>query len=357
MTVRVILAFVSCIAILQAADNPDLILDKIHRTVTDAIDRSDNYICAQDLARFYYVMLKEAASCQESPAVPTTLPLLQDRLKLDVAVSQGDEIYSWHGEHKFSASTVGQVVRDGPISSGSFSGYLRNIFGERGVTFEFRGRSTSEGVAVYNFDYDVPLGISHYALQAGKGFVVTPFHGRFAASATTFELTSLNVIAEGSQIPSKSNICSAKSSLTYQTVQIAGHQSLLPASFDLLMGSRNGVLTDSKGRYSACREYSGESTVHFDVDDSQQSTSTTPELETEPLKGGIYLPIALRSEIDENTAYAGLPVEAVLTHKVRLKKGGGAGEGRDAKRNSHQIRDPLSAPAFCGGYYSVQYDR
>jgi hypothetical protein len=319
--VRLIFAFaVVCVGFLRAADNPDVILDKIRHTVSEAVERSDNYICAQDLARFYFLMSKEPSACHESPVVPKTLPLLQDRLKLDVAVSQGDEIYSWHGEHKFSASTVGDVVRDGPISSGGFNGYLRNVFGERPVTFVFRGESTTEGLSVYNFDYNVPLAVSHYELQAGKGFVLAPFHGHFSASAATFELTSLTVTADSDQIPSKSNICSAQSSLTYQMVKIADHESLLPASFDLLMSSRNGVLTDSRGKYSGCREYTGESVVHFDMDDSNQTAAATPELESQPLKAGIYLPIALRTEIDEDTGYAGQPVEAVLTRKVKVRK-------------------------------------
>ena len=51
----------------------------------------------------YYATLKADISCRQPPAIPSILPLLEDRLELDVAVSEGAEIYSWHGEHRFSS--------------------------------------------------------------------------------------------------------------------------------------------------------------------------------------------------------------------------------------------------------------
>lgn len=150
--------------------------------------------------------------------------------------------------------------------------------------------------------------------------VRTPFHGSFTALAGTFQLYSLTVIADNSEIPRSSDICAAQTKLTYQIVQIASHKSLLPASFDLLVGSRSGLVTDSKGRYSGCREYTGESTLRFDVDATTEGVAAAPQLQSEPLKPGIYLPIVLRSVIDEDSAYAGLPVEAALSHNVKVNK-------------------------------------
>jgi hypothetical protein len=213
------------------------------------------------------------------------------------------------------------VVKEGPISSGSFSGYLRNVFGERGVNFQFRGIAKLDDVEVFRFDYQVPLASSHYDIQAGKSFETVPFHGSFAARTDNFQLVLLIVTAEGEKATARANICAAESRLTYQMVRIAGHESLLPASFDLLMGSRNGVFTESKGRYSECREYKGESTVRFDMDDADGGAAKAPELQSEPLTTGLILPISLVTDIDEDSAYAGLPVEAVLQRDVRIAKG------------------------------------
>jgi hypothetical protein len=307
--------------LLTADDASHLALLRIRETVATSLEKSDNYICAQDLSRFYYVAASPEMACQQPPTIPSTPMRVRDRLKLDVAMSNGGEIYSWHGEHKFSASSVSEVVRNGPISSGSFTGYLRNIFAERGVSFTYRGSSTEHGLELIHFDYEVPLSASHYQVQAGSGFELAPFHGSFSAKAGTFELYSLTVTLSGENLSPKANICSAESRVVYQLVKIADHESLLPASYDLLVGSHNGIFTESKGLYSECREYRGESVVKFDTDDSAGPTVKSLELQPEPLNAGLILPIALRTDIDEDSAYAGLPVEAVLQHDVRLKKG------------------------------------
>jgi len=307
--------------LLRTEDDAHTVLHKIGQTVGAALSQSDNYICAQDLARFYYTSAPAETVCQQPPELPSAPMFLEDRLKLDVAVSQGGEIYSWHGERKFSANSVAEVVREGPISSGSFTGYLRNIFGERGVQFQFKGRTKLDGVELFQFDYEVPLAVSHYDIESGKGFERTPFHGSFSARTGNFELYSLTVTAEGDKLSSKTNICAAETRLTYQNVKIGGHESLLPASFDLLIGTHARVFTESKGRYSSCREYRGESTVSYDTDGDSSAAAKPAELQSEPLNTGLVLPIVLSTEIDEDSAYAGLPVEATLQHDVKIRKG------------------------------------
>jgi hypothetical protein len=310
-----------CAGASNAAEDWLLTLQNVRQKVIEAIGRSDNYICMQDLSRFYYDVSNPALACRQPPAVPYTPPRLQDRLKLDVAVSQGSEIYSWHGDNKFAATTVSQVVREGPIASGSFNGYLRNIFGERGVSFTYRGLSKINGLDLYSFDYEVPLAASHYQVQAGKHFVLTPFHGSFSAHAGNFLLYSLVVTADEDKLSQKTDICASETRLVYQSVRIGSHDSLLPASFDLLIGGQEGSFTESKGLYSACREYTGESTLHFDIDDTEKDVAGPAKLESEPLRSGIYLRIALRGQIDEESAYAGMPVEAVLVHAAKIGKG------------------------------------
>lgn len=49
---------------LQAADDWRVVLKKIERTVAEAVNRSDNYICTQDLSRVYYATLKADVSCR-----------------------------------------------------------------------------------------------------------------------------------------------------------------------------------------------------------------------------------------------------------------------------------------------------
>src|SRR4051794_3403859 len=131
-------------------------------------------------------------------------PYLRDRLRLDVAVSEGREIFSWHGGKSFSSKGIGDVVRSGPISSGSFIGYLQNIFFNSGVQIRFAGHTSRTGEDSYIFDYVVPRGSSRYQIANGKKRWVVPFHGRFTGSGTNFELTSLQITAD--EVPPESYI-------------------------------------------------------------------------------------------------------------------------------------------------------
>lgn len=300
----------------RAQEQLDLhaLLNRIGQAVGENISRSDNYICAEDLSRFYF-QPPAGRSCRATLDLNGDQPIVEDRLKLDVAVSQAAEIYSWHGEHKFSASDVSQLIQHGPISSGSFNGYLRNIFGEPKVRFIYRGESKG----VYTFDYSVPLEASHYRLQAaGSDTVLAPFHGSFTADVGNFQLHSLSVIADD-LAGTAAEICIAQTKVDYREVTIGKHESLLPATFDLAISTKTGVVTDSKGRYSECREYAGESTVHFDMDDAAGG-GVGPAVAAEQLKKGVYLPVTFRGLPEEESAFAGMPVEGVLSRNVKAGK-------------------------------------
>ena len=102
-----------------------------------------NYSCVLTVDRTVYVERKRrSAECTGSDRAAQK-PFMHDRLRLDVAVSEGTEIFSWHGGRKFSSAGVNEVVKSGPISSGSFVGYLRNILFTPGVAIHLdRAAST-----------------------------------------------------------------------------------------------------------------------------------------------------------------------------------------------------------------------
>ena len=285
------------------------------------IVRADNYICVQDLSRFYYESKTDSASCEQPPHVPDTRITVKDRLRLDVTVSEGSEIYAWHGETRFSSKSLMEIVGHGPVSSGSFTGYLQNIFIAAGVEFTYRQPTTTDNGSLYNFDFHVPKAVSRYQIKAGNGLVVVPFHGSFTAFADTLQLQSLTVTADGNAIPGNAELCAIQSTVTYQLAHISARDSLIPASFDMIYGSNHSrVVTESRGGYTQCREFSGESTVRFDTgDDTTQDTHA--DMQAESIRPGLLFRIALATPIDGDTAYAGMPVEGRLAHPAKIGKG------------------------------------
>jgi len=123
----------------------------------------EKYVCIETVDRSYYrrVVPREAPArpqpeppCGQtsgtSSAVPGPRQLEStDRVRLEVAVSQGSELHSWPGATRFDSRDVDELIRDGPVSTGAFSSYLASVFAQPGVTFQYLGEQSANGKTVF----------------------------------------------------------------------------------------------------------------------------------------------------------------------------------------------------------------
>ena len=204
-----------------AEENPVSLLNSIRQAVVAQLNQSTNYTCVQTISREYWISLQRPRvhDCEQHVSEEKQR-FMHDRLRLDVAVSDEKEIYSWHGEAKFSAESVFDMVGSGSISSGSFVGYLKNIFQNRGAIFVYAGESAIKGRRMQNFTYSVPLADSAFSVRDNHVTTPAAFHGVFSADATDHHLVSLSVIAD--RIGRTSQICSTETEVMYQEVNISG---------------------------------------------------------------------------------------------------------------------------------------
>jgi hypothetical protein len=293
-------------------------LQRVRENVAQQVKKTTNYTCVETIDRTMYRSARDLLpGCAYESKMPERRQVTHDRLRLDVAVSEGREIFAWHGQEKFSGSTdIEDIVQRGTVSSGGFIGFLGNIFLDAGVRFEFTGEGTINGVHSYSFNYTVPIGISGYHVGTRHGKPLIPFHGSFSVRLPEFQLVSLSII--GDDIPKNSQLCSAETDMTYQMANISGQEALLPALLTLRLDDVNHQYTVSRSEYSACRAYGAESTLHFEVDDSAAAAASGPASE-EQLPVGTTLNIALRTPIDDATSFTGDPVAGVLLSPVKLK--------------------------------------
>ena len=242
---------------------------------------------------------------------------MHDRLRLNVAVSRGREIFSWYGEGKFTSSPVSELVSSGPISSGSFVGLLENIFVTPGVGFGYLGRSQSDNTGAYRFEYSVPLAYSAYRVQGHdtRRSSLVAYHGHFSVEGPDYHLVSLQIVTDA--VPEDVHLCSVKTEITYQTVKISNYLSLIPASFSLALDDDDWLKTISRNQYSQCHEFRGESTLHFDITDAG-SGSPAPRKPDAQLPAGISSHVRLQTLIDNHTSYVGDAVEGVLIKSFKV---------------------------------------
>ncbi|MDQ2713006.1 MAG: hypothetical protein M3Y24_12400 [Acidobacteriota bacterium] len=217
---------------LMTGADAHVLLENIRRKVVEQLSRSANYTCIETIDRTYYRDMRRPSAACEGVDEVWRQEMMHDRLRLNVAVSKGGEIFSWRGENNLSTSKVDKIVQGGPISSGGFVGFLRNVFTVPGVKFTYRGESKEDHAVSERFDYAVGEAISLYRVEgAGNQSAIVPFHGSFSANASTLELNRLEIIAD--KIPMGLRICSADFGVHYQIAAILGNNTLIPASFDL----------------------------------------------------------------------------------------------------------------------------
>jgi hypothetical protein len=290
------------------------VFNRARDNVARQLSAVSNYTCVLTVHRtLYFEPGRGNAGCAVADRLANKL-FMQDRLRLDVAVSEGNEIFSWHGGSKFSSAGVSELVKSGPISSGSFVGYLHNILFTPGVAIHLN-RDQSDR-KTYVFEYSVPLKSSAYQIHGRKGSFLVPYHGSFAVHTDTFNLQSLSV--NTSDIPRRAEVCTADTEIAYQNVDIAGKSLLIPKSFALHVLDANTIDTVSNSEYTDCREFRGESTVRFDFDDSPQGQSDAP-VHDQPLPAGMRMHVRLLTPIDDHNSFTGDPVQGVLLQPLVLK--------------------------------------
>ncbi len=244
---------------------------------------------------------------------------MHDRLRLNVAVSDSGEIFSWRGERRFSSAPIDTIVQGGPISSGSFIGFLGNIFIKAGIQFTFRGIHHDGNLDAVHFNYRVDKQFSNFRVEGENNLsAIVPFHGSFVANASSFELIELKIVAD--QIPLGLGICGTDSQVEYQQAEISGKLTLIPRTFELRVDGERHFDTISRSTYSQCHEFQTQSTLRFDMPGDLTAVPEKPGAE-HWLPAGLDIPLALTSTIDSKTAYTGDPVEALTTGPVRDSQG------------------------------------
>jgi len=154
------------------------------------VDRLPHYMCTATVERYRYTtnIRRRLSECDEPAQNDRKLTLqLQDRLRLDVAISPTREMYAWHGAKEFDDRDLLDIVNEGAISTGEFGAHISNLFGSSIATFTYNGDRTDEkGRTLSEFGYIVPKDKSRYEFGTRKYAVVTGYDGTVLIDPGTF---------------------------------------------------------------------------------------------------------------------------------------------------------------------------
>ncbi len=285
------------------ADDPEDLLKRIRARVADGLTRLPNYTCRQTVERF--VRLPNSKKYH-----------LQDRLRLDVALIEGRELYAWPGSAKFEEKPIEQVIgTGGAISTGNFALHLQNLFFRPGAKFRHAGRQEMGGRAATRFDFEIARSDSRFILRDGEAQALVGYHGSFWADAATLDLVRLEVHAD--EIPAPLKFTGAVDVIEYSRVRIGESDFLLPRSAEMEIlspdhDSRNTI------RLEECRQYTGESVLSFG--EPAAAPAAAQPVRTVALPAGMRVEMRLETPILEGASAVGDTVSALLAQPVRKGK-------------------------------------
>ena len=342
LAMRGALLFLSLAGVAGAAGhNPTEVLSRVRDRVIKSVDRLPNYTCVETINRTYFQpsLPRPPKSCDEHEGdkrqgIYQMVPASADRLRLDVAAVSQREIFSWAGAQKFEDGELWDIVQGGAIGTGAFGAFLSAIFGGEQTWFTFVGENDTGGRALMEFTYAIPAEFSHYQVRAGDEWITTAYDGTVIADADTGELVTLKI--RTAELPPITGSCETRTTLEYRTVRIGSGDFLLPWETRQRFISRTGIEAENAIDFSACRQYRGESTVHFGEDTVAAGPAVSPAGRAAPLSlpPDLAVSVELDAAIDTETAAAGDVVGGRLAkpifdaHKHPLVAAGSLVQGR-----------------------------
>jgi hypothetical protein len=312
----------------QTAPDPADVLHRTRANIVAATARLPKYACIQTIDRTYYTPsqpVRGDQSCDRMSADKKKSPLrldTADRVRLDVAQGEKGEINSWPEATPFDIADIDRIVNRGPFGTGSFGGYLVDIFDNRATRYAYQGDKTRDGRHVLVYGYAVPQNASHYGIQygtpEGDSRWITAYSGTFEVDPVSLEIGRITV--QTSELPAKTGLCAAESTLDYQRLQIGDGSFLLPRQSQIRLTLRDGRETGAEIGFADCREYQAQSVVHFDTPSATPVAPVEAIEKRAPLPPGLAVELRLTAPIDTDIAAAGDAVSATVVHAVHASR-------------------------------------
>jgi hypothetical protein len=325
--IRVLVCFAYAatgIAVLWAAESTaQMLFNKVRAQVVENVSRFPRYTCVQTVVRSQFELPPAGTSCATVIASgernnAERILRWHDRLRLDVAVGEKSEMFSWAGASRFESGDITQMVARGASGSGEFGSFLASVFGGDAEGLLYRGLKDLPIGRVASFDYTVPVAKSHYKFSSGrKDYITVGYHGSFFADPDSADLRELDL--ETSEFPPADGVCRVQDKIEYARTQIGQGSFMLPKASSMDVIYRNATESLNETSFSGCREYVGESTIRFDVDENGNSTESAKRAELQALPPKTHLHVRINPPVDSDKAAAGDPITGVIDAAVKVK--------------------------------------
>jgi hypothetical protein len=281
-----------------------LLLAKIKNHMMETLTRQPNYTCLETVERS-----RRDASTRKYR--------LEDTLRIEVALVDGKEMFAWPGSKQFEDRDFRDLIPTGTFGTGEFALYARSVFGTNAAVFVARGEQSLGDRPTVRYDFQVPVSRSGFEIRTQDAHAVVGFQGSFHVDPQSLDLMRLEVIGE--DLPPRLKLKSVSDRMDYARIRIGDGDFLLPDSSEVVLVDLNGEESRNRLRFTACRQYTGQSTLSFDDPEPPVGGGTQAVKVELELPANLDLALTLLDEIDVDKAAIGDPVRAQLYSDLKYK--------------------------------------
>jgi hypothetical protein len=288
------------------ASDPQALFNGVRAKVLANLNKTPRYTCVETIQREVRRTIRTRDGCSAAAISAASddsgIVLWRDRLRLDVAVIDGNETFAWAGARRFETDDVDKLVGGGATGTGDFSGFLASVFGADARHFRYTGEDNTPAGRMARFEYDVPRSTSHYRYRTNGTFKLAPYSGWFLVDPATAALEKLAVIA--TEFDRDDEVCRVQDTIDYQTARIGDGEFMLPRVSVMTAVYTRGTEARNETHYSGCHEYTAESTIRFD-DGGSGAAESVRLAARQPLPAGVRVLLALDTPINGDTSATG----------------------------------------------------
>jgi len=305
----------------QPTYDPAAALLSVRDRLLPELERLPRYTCVQTITRRYFrpephVLTPSCAALIAAHDKRThELTLLRwDRLRMEVAIADGQNVYSWVGAPRFEEGGLEKLAGGGPLGSGDFGPFLGAIL--RKAEVSFRETQAAQKTPLLLYAYQMPLNRSSYRIKGDQGWMLTGYSGTLLLDPVDSDIVALKIRSD--ELRENKAVCQANSEIDYGRIVIHDRAILIPRETRLGIIDAKGSESLSTTEYSNCREYASKTRLLFEAPQDHPATPATQNSAAPgQLPAGLHLQGRIATPIDSDTAAAGDPIDIVLLKPLR----------------------------------------
>jgi hypothetical protein len=277
------------------------LIGQIQRRMAENLARLPNYTCLETIDRTVVRQTKKKL-------------LLRDRIHVEVAFIEAKEMFSWPGSADFEPDLLHQIASAGASGIGGFGGWTRAFFGPSGPNFTYAAECLVEGRRGFRYDFDVPLLSSNFALVFEGRETKLPYTASLCVDPDSLEIMLLSIHAGQTPPP----VTATSETIRYGHTHIGSADFLLPQDHELVVTDLAGNESRNLTRFTACREYTTQSSITFDTErtasDAERTAAPVRQTKAEELQ--IPAGVSLHLKLDTPITFEGSAIGDRITARL-----------------------------------------